>query len=167
MTDQLLGILKLALLGLLYLFFARVLWTVWVEVRGPRPGPAGQPTPAGAAATTVAPAKPAKVKSTRAAGGKGPVTRMVVLEPAEHRGQSFTVGGDLTMGRSPGCTVSVPDDTFMSQVHARIFTTEGSVWVEDLGSTNGTFVNGRRITASETVSRGDRLQVGHTVLEAQ
>ena len=47
MTDQLLGILKWALLALLYLFFARVLWAVWSEVRGPRPGHAAIPRSAG------------------------------------------------------------------------------------------------------------------------
>ena len=54
----------------------------------------------------------------------------------------------------------------MSQVHARVFTDQGNVIIEDLGSTNGTYVNGNRITVAQVMHRGDRLQIGGTVLEA-
>jgi hypothetical protein len=167
MTDQLLGILKLALLALLYLFFARVLWAVWTEVRG-----TGQPlVPQGA----VPPPAPAE-KS--AAGGKrarrqrvrkapaGQVARLLVVEPAARRGATLGVDREITFGRAAGCTVSVPDDAYMSQVHARVFMNEGDVFVEDLDSTNGTFINGERVHGTRQLFHGDRLQVGHTVLEA-
>ena len=45
------------------------------------------------------------------------------------------------MGRAAGCHIALPDDTFVSQLHARVFERSGQVYVEDLGSTNGTYVN--------------------------
>ena len=60
-----------------------------------------------------------------------------------------------------------PTDTFVSQVHARVFRRGDDYWVEDLGSTNGTFVNGRKIDGAVPVRRGDRVQVGRSVLELQ
>jgi pSer/pThr/pTyr-binding forkhead associated (FHA) protein len=50
-------------------------------------------------------------------------------------------------------------------VHARIFARDDSVMVEDLGSTNGTYLNRRRITAPAELQRGDRVKIGKTVLE--
>jgi pSer/pThr/pTyr-binding forkhead associated (FHA) protein len=158
MTDQLLGILKIALLALLYLFFARVLWTVWTEVRGPR----GGHVPVTAPGATPRPAGPPPSK-----GRRGVVGRLVVIEPKQRKGQAYAVHQEMTMGRSEGCTMSIPDDTFMSQVHARVFVSDGKVYVEDLASTNGSYLNGNRLTATQPLRRGDRLQVGNTVLEAQ
>jgi pSer/pThr/pTyr-binding forkhead associated (FHA) protein len=62
--------------------------------------------------------------------------------------------------------VSVPDDAYMSQVHARVYMDDGDVFVEDLNSTNGTFINGEQVHGTRQLFHGDRLQVGHTVLEA-
>ena len=182
MTDSLLNILKYSLLGLLYLFFARVLWAVWSEVSGPRPGAAPMPASARAAmppaspvsaaspdATTGAPAptSPAGRGSSRPAKGKrGKVGRLVVLEPKVRKGAVIGLANEVTFGRAPGCTISVPDDTFISQVHSRIFRDADDVIVEDLTSTNGTYVNGNRITMSQILRRGDRIQIGSIVLEA-
>ena len=161
MTDQLLGILKLALLAMLYLFFARVLWTVWTEVRSPRSVAPPASAPTAAAAPPVA-AGPVPKR-----GRRGGIGRLVVIEPKARRGHAYGVDSEMTIGRAGGCTLSVHDDTFLSQVHARFFTAEGRVWVEDLNSTNGTFLNGKRLTRAESLRRGDRVQVGSTVLEAQ
>jgi pSer/pThr/pTyr-binding forkhead associated (FHA) protein len=59
----------------------------------------------------------------------------------------------------------VLDDTYVSQVHARIFAKNGGYMVEDLGSTNGTYVNRRRITSPTEVQRGDQVKIGKTVME--
>ena len=166
MTDQLLGILKLALLALLYLFFARVLWAVWTEVRG-----TGQPLlPQGGAVEAppdpaVAPA-PKRTRRRKDKRPGGQVARLLVVEPASRKGATLGVDREITFGRAAGCIVSMPDDAYMSQVHARVFMREGNVYVEDLGSTNGTFVNGERLTVEQQLSRGDQLQVGHMTLEA-
>ncbi|HRE03573.1 MAG TPA: FHA domain-containing protein, partial [Ilumatobacteraceae bacterium] len=152
MTDTLLGILKYALLALLYLFFARVLWAVWSEVRGPRAAsvrmrtadgvvaPIGQQRGAARPGKHANPGKPPKPAPV-AKGRHGAVARLLVLEPSDSRGTALSVANEITFGRAPGCTVSVPDDAYVSQVHARVFNDRGDVTVEDLGSTNGTYVN--------------------------
>jgi pSer/pThr/pTyr-binding forkhead associated (FHA) protein len=89
----------------------------------------------------------------------------VLLAPPELYGQTFDLGDELTVGRAIGCGVSLPDDTFVSTLHARVFRRDGSLYVEDLGSTNGTFVNDQPVTATVPFHKGDRLQVGKTVLE--
>ena len=76
-------------------------------------------------------------------------------------------GEELTVGRAGGCAISLPDDTYVSSLHARVFTSGGRVLVEDLGSTNGTYLNGTKLTSTVPLGRGDRLQVGSTVLEAR
>ncbi len=91
---------------------------------------------------------------------------MIVIEPRARKGAAFSVGGEITIGRAAGCTVSVPDDTFVSQLHARLWNENGDVKVEDLGSTNGSYLNGTRVARPMTIHKGDRLQIGNTVWEA-
>jgi FHA domain len=175
MTDQVLNLLKFVLLGLLYLFFARVLWAVWSEVRtptrrpmvgAPRVAQTSQPTmpPAGVVATPPKDrrqAKHAKQQAGRRAG------RLVILEPKSRRGMSVPLVGDITLGREPGCTITIDDDAYVSQLHLRIYDYEGQPMVEDLGSTNGTFHNGSKLVGAKLLHPGDRIQVGTTVIEAQ
>ena len=134
MTDSVLEILNYALLALLYLFFARVLWAVWSEVRGPRAGHLASVAPP-VDATVSAPAPP-QVSSNRRAK-RGQVTRLVVVQPRERKGASFPVTGEFTIGRLPTCTVSIPDDAFVSATHARLYSAGDDTYVEDLGSNNG------------------------------
>lgn len=169
MTDQVLNILKFVLLGLLYLFFARVLWAVWSEVRTPsrRPMPATQR--GGSQRTTAA--RPAPQAATSGRKGKQQArrraSRLVVLEPKSRRGLTVTIAGEITLGREPDCTISIDDDAYVSSLHLRVFDYEGQPMVEDLGSTNGTFHNGVKLAGAKLLHPGDRLQVGTTVIEAQ
>jgi pSer/pThr/pTyr-binding forkhead associated (FHA) protein len=149
LPENLLGLLKLCLLALLYLFFFRVLWAVWNEVRAPKDE------------------RPAAPKQTRVDKRKAtPAGRLVVVEPAAHKGTTFDLGSELTVGRAAGCHLSLPEDTFVSQLHSRVFERDGQHYVEDLGSTNGTYLNGRRLTAPTPMRKGDTLQIGSTKLEA-
>ena len=154
MPETLLTLLKLFFLALLYLFFFRVLRAVWAEVSAP---PVPAPARGGAGAVAAG-------RATRGGGGKGSL-RLKVVEPAETRGTVYDLGDELTVGRASGCQIAIPDDTYVSQLHARIFRREGQVFVEDLGSTNGTFLNRKKVSAPVPVRRGDRLQIGKTVLE--
>ena len=163
MSEQLLTILKLCLLALLYLFFFRVLRAVWAELRTPVPASA---TPA-RGRTPQAPAATPAPAPARKRGSKGKPTELVATEPPERRGTAYTIGSELTVGRAGGCAISLPDDTFVSSLHARVYVTDSQVLVEDLGSTNGTFVNRAKVTSPVPLNRGDRLQVGNTVLEAR
>lgn len=164
MSEQLLTVLKLCLLALLYLFFFRVVRAVWAEISPPRPAPAG-PTLRGSGSAS---RKPSRVKAARRDGlpmtpPAGPA-QLVVVEPAEQRGRSFVLADETTVGRAAGCSVTV-DDTFVSQIHARVFRRDGQFLVEDLGSTNGTYLNRKKVAGPMVMQRGDRLQVGNTVLE--
>ena len=169
MTDQALDILKLVLLGLLYLFFARVLWAVWSEVRRTS-SRAVVPTMTADERdpTTFAPPSGGRARKPPK-GRSGRVARLVIIEPKTHRGQTFALNGEITIGRDPSSTIVITDDTFVSNNHARIFDVEGQPMVEDLGSTNGSFHNGNRLQpgGSRLLHPGDRVQVGYTVLEAQ
>jgi pSer/pThr/pTyr-binding forkhead associated (FHA) protein len=90
-----------------------------------------------------------------------------VLEPRNQRGRQFEIRGDLTIGRSPACTIVLDDDSYASSVHARIFHDDEDLWLEDLGSKNGTFINDEQITEPVRVRRGDRLKVGGTIFETR
>ena len=172
MTDQALDILKLVLLGLLYLFFARVLWAVWSEVRSAN-SRAAQPHPVGppadqAAATVAAPAPGRTRRRDRPAKGRGGnVNRLVIIEPKARRGAAFPLGAEITVGRDPASTITIDGDTFVSNLHLRIYEVDGQAMVEDMGSTNGSFHNGTRLHGAHLLHPGDRIQVGYTVLEAQ
>ncbi len=159
MPDSLLTILKLCFLALLYLFFFRVLRAVWAEM-SPR---ATAPTPAPPVASPARGWGGAKAAggNAKAAGG-----RLRVIEPAETKGQTYDLAEELTVGRAGGCQITL-DDTYVSQLHARVFRREGQLYVEDLGSTNGTYLNRKKVTAPIAIRKGDRLQIGKTVMELQ
>src|SRR3954447_2064919 len=77
------------------------------------------------------------------------------------RGQEIPLAGDYTVGRG-----DLAADTEISRQHARFRRLDsGEVIVEDLGSTNGTLVNGARISGPYVLSPGDRITVGKTTLE--
>jgi pSer/pThr/pTyr-binding forkhead associated (FHA) protein len=88
-----------------------------------------------------------------------------VVQPPSHAGRSYDLDDELTIGRSPGCGVAMPEDIYTSTLHARLFRQNGQLWVEDLGSTNGTYVNSERIAKAVRLGKGDMLQVGSTVFE--
>jgi hypothetical protein len=166
MSEQLLNILKLCLLALVYLFLVRVVRAVWAEVAVPKPAEAvrrGGRRSRGASAPTVATALPPPPKGRKA---RGNATELVAVEPAEHAGRRYPLGDEITVGRAAGCQVTV-DDTYVSQLHARVFNRDGQLFVEDLGSTNGTYLNRAKVAGPMVMHKGDRLQVGNTVLEVR
>jgi pSer/pThr/pTyr-binding forkhead associated (FHA) protein len=87
-----------------------------------------------------------------------------VVEPAELKGRSYGLADELTVGRAAGCQVTL-DDNYVSQLHARVFQRDGMLFVEDLGSTNGTYVNSHKVSSPVAFKRGDRLKIGSTVME--
>ena len=77
---------------------------------------------------------------------------------------SYRLDGATTIGRAAECELKI-EDTYMSQQHARIFDRNGDWYVEDLGSTNGTFVNEQKLVAPAMLTPGDRIRVGTTIVE--
>ena len=170
MTDQALDILKLVLLALLYLFFARVLWAVWSEVRAPASArnsmesPLAAPTPASG---TPAPGRRSVKDAKPPKGRRGTPARLVVLEPKERRGTTFAITNGLGIGRETDNTIVILDDAYISGHHVKVTVAGGRVLVDDLASKNGTYLNGTRLSQQHALRVGDRIQVGYTVLEAQ
>ena len=81
-----------------------------------------------------------------------------MIEPAELAGTEFPMEPETTVGRSSGCTI-VLDQQYVSQVHTRLFQRDDQVFAEDLGSTNGTWVNGVRAMGQMPARAGDRIQI--------
>jgi len=83
-------------------------------------------------------------------------------------GQDITLEQELVIGRSTPGLGSLGGDSEISRVHARVFhDPSGRLVVEDLGSTNGTFVNGNRISGQQTLNAGDELRVGQTTMSVE
>lgn len=143
MSDAILTLLKLGLLAAVYLFFAWVLWTALNQIRGGGRAPAPSHTP------------------KRSSAPRGQVT---IVEPAELYGSVLPVTDELTIGRAAACTLTL-DDNYVSQQHASITRRGGEHLLDDLGSTNGTYVNRHRIVGPVVLKPGDRVQIGSTVLE--
>lgn len=154
MSEQLLNVLKICLLVLLYLFFLRVLRAVWAEVKGPATAPASRSSSRSSG----------RERRRRGSSRKDAAAVLRVVEPADQRGRSFALDSEVTVGRAAGCQVTL-DDTYASQLHARVFARDGQLFVEDLGSTNGTYLNREKVNGPRVMTRGDRLQVGNTVME--
>jgi len=145
--EQLLTILKVCLLVLIWLFFLRVLRAVWADLGGRVPG---------RRATRPARTPPAS---------RGPApAALVVAEPPQLAGQRWTLAPVTTIGRAEAAVVRL-EDSFLSQHHARVRHSDGAWILEDLGSTNGTFLNRERIAAAHPIAVGDTIQVGSIVLE--
>ncbi len=152
MPEGVLRILEYCFLALIYLFLFRIVRTVLAELR-----PSKVPVLLGAAPTA---APEAPVRREKAAKHE-----LVIVGPPARVGEAFPVGEELTVGRGAGCAVVLAEDTFVSQVHARVFTRGGDAYVEDLGSTNGTLLNGELLVEPVRLRRGDRVQFGETVME--
>lgn len=142
---------------LVFLFFLRVVRAVWVEVR-----PAG---PRQTRRDRRREARQEQVMTGHTPRRHRKQLFLEVLEPAEQAGRTFDLDEELTIGRSPGCGVPTSYDVYSSTLHARLYRRGDQLWVEDLQSTNGTFVNSERITKPVRLARGDLLQVGATVFE--
>jgi hypothetical protein len=88
----------------------------------------------------------------------------LVIHEGSGAGSEHPVHGELILGREAGSADLVLDDPGVSRRHARVLPENGGVIVEDLGSSNGTYVNGQRISGPIEVGAGDEVQLGATVL---
>lgn len=103
-------------------------------------------------------------------GGGGPRrragTRVVFVRSETQAGVDFTVTDSVVLGRSPDADVTL-EDPYASEFHFRLQTRDGKLFLSDLGSTNGTYVNGKRSTVPVELRAGDAVQVGKTVMEVR
>jgi pSer/pThr/pTyr-binding forkhead associated (FHA) protein len=144
------ALVKYGLLALLWIFVISAVRVVrsdlWGSSRTPRPAPAAAPRPAG---------KPAKRSAAR---------RLVVTEGALAGTTISLSEAPVTLGRADDSTLVLTDD-YASSRHARLVPGEGAWLVEDLGSTNGTYLGSAKVTRPTPVPIGQPIRIGKTVLE--
>jgi hypothetical protein len=148
-VEEALLVLKIAFLVLLYLFIWRIVRTASRDLRLPQDTMMIAPGAAGVSASVSA-----------------QLGRIVVQEsPSLERGTDFELDSvALTVGRGAQNDLTLDGDEFASARHARIEPRRDGVWVHDLGSTNGTFVNGARIDRPRRLTPGDIVRIGETDL---
>lgn len=93
-------------------------------------------------------------------------SRLVFIRSDSQAGMHFTVADSVVLGKSPEADIPI-DDPYASEFHLRISRRQGKLSASDLGSDNGTYLNGRRLRNPVDLARGDALQVGRTVLEVR
>ncbi len=91
-------------------------------------------------------------------------SRVLFVRSETQQGQEFEVNDVVVMGRSEETDV-VLSDPYASEFHLRLVAQDSGLTLHDLGSTNGTYVNGRRVSAPTQLRQGDTIQVGKTVME--
>jgi hypothetical protein len=145
--------LKIAFLILLYLFIWRIVRSAARDLRLPQESMILGPQQAAAAGLGAQP-------SARETG------RLVVLQsPALDEGDLYTLDSHpMTIGRGATNDVPLREDEYSSTRHARLEPRRDGVWIEDIGSTNGTFVNGIRLTRERRLVPGDVVRIGETDL---
>jgi pSer/pThr/pTyr-binding forkhead associated (FHA) protein len=157
--------IKLAFLALLWLFVLAAMRAIRLDIFGPRVPKAARPSKRAARARAQAPPpapRPARAASGRS-GGKAP--RILHVTEGALAGTKLPLDGTpITIGRAPGSTLLLTDD-YVSSHHARIFSRDGAWLVEDMGSTNGTFVGSGKVTGPTPIGPGAKVRVGKTVLE--
>jgi pSer/pThr/pTyr-binding forkhead associated (FHA) protein len=159
LTPFVLAVLKYAFLALLYFFVFRAIRSVALDVSGRRRAASTQVISAqGAGAAS----KPKSGKGGKP--GKAPSQLLVRTEDGKKAG-SFALRRDpLQIGRADACHVQL-EDRYSSQFHARLYPADGAWHLEDLGSTNGTYLNRQRVQGTAEVHAGDQIRIGRTTLE--
>lgn len=147
MVEQLLLALQVAFVVLLYLF-------IWRVVRV-----ASRDLSVGQESMVLTPARPAAQRPPRGYG-----VLVVSQSPELEQGARLEISRELAAGRDVANDISVPADGYASGRHARFHRGEHADIVEDLDSTNGTFVNGERLTGSRLLHAGDVVTIGQTQL---
>ncbi|HEX8001485.1 MAG TPA: FHA domain-containing protein [Mycobacteriales bacterium] len=155
MSELAIILVRLGLLALLWLFVFAALRVIRLDVYGPR-----VPKAARAATRREQAPPPPKPKPV-----KGKLPRHLVITAGSLQGQTIDLAdAPVTIGRSPDSTLVLTDD-YASSHHARLVPKDGQWLVEDLGSTNGTYLDKTKVTRPMPVPPGAKVRIGKTVLE--
>ena len=161
MPELVLQLVRLGFLAMLWLFVFAAVRVIRLDIFGPRVPKAARVQPRTHAAvatprTADAPAKPP---------GRGKLPRQLVVTQGSLAGTSITLAqAPVTIGRSPESTLVLTDD-YASTHHARLLPHNGQWLVEDLGSTNGTFLDKTKVSGPTPVGVGSKVRIGKTVME--
>jgi hypothetical protein len=158
--------LQIIVLAVAGLFLVRVMRVAIVEVRPPKVPKSDQEIAAEAAvaAATAAAAANAPQAPARSRRRRRSPLALEFIEPTHHAGEVLDIADTFVIGRAADCDVVV-DDVYLSSRHARFSYDDGDSFVEDLDSTNGTYVNQRLISHRTRLERGDIVQVGGVIFE--
>jgi len=155
-------LLRAVVLVLLWGFVVAAIVTVRHDIFGTRPRRQPSPAPARAARSGRATRPP---PTPRAAKQRKPTARQLVVVDGAAAGTSVDLTGEpITIGRADDSTIRLTDD-YVSTRHARLVQQDDSWLIEDLGSTNGTYVDRQRVTSPTPVAPGVPIRIGKTVLE--
>ena len=150
-VEEALLLLKILFLVLLYLFIWRIVRTAARDVRLPQES------------FVLAPGSVPGLGVEQPDVEAGKV--IVVKSPALDEGEEWQLNSaPLTFGRSEQNDVQLQRDEYASSKHARIEPRRDGVWLEDIGSTNGTYLNGIRLTRPKRLTPGDIVRIGETEL---
>jgi hypothetical protein len=152
-TGETLLVLKLAFLVLLYAFIVLIVRSATKDLGGAPQESIILGAAEAAALRARLPVRPARF--------------VVVAGAGLHEGAVVEVREPTVAGRGPESTLQLDGDDFASARHALIEPRSDGVWIEDLGSTNGTFVNGARVTTERLLQTGDVLRLGQTELRLE
>ena len=154
---EVLLVLKIAFLVLLYLFVVRVIRSAGREQEAPSQD-----------SMILSPAAAAKAGLGRGASARRSVRLVVARSPSLEEGNAFPLNSaPVTVGRGGQNDLVLEGDEFASARHVRIEMRGDGVWVQDLDSTNGTYVNGSRVAGAQRLEVGDVLRVGETDLKVE
>src|SRR5215216_5664044 len=151
MQDPVAVALKFGFLAVLYLFLLWVARSSLKDLAGQEVDAALEPDETGPVPRRRAPER---------APGVEPRFEVVAAMGREP-GTTYDLSEGATMGRADGSEIPI-DDPFASSVHARIFARGQFMYIEDMGSTNGTYLNGRRLRSAERLKIGDTVRIGET-----
>ncbi|GAB48797.1 FHA domain-containing protein FhaB/FipA [Mobilicoccus pelagius] len=154
MSELTLAVVRLGLLAIMWLFVFSIVGVIRSDLYGTRIVQKGEGGRRRVRPTENAP----RLR------GRRPFSVLVVVEGALRGSTAPLKESGVLLGRNPECTLVIDDD-YASGRHARVYADDASWYVEDLGSTNGTFVDGRRITEPTPLKEGTQLRIGTTVLE--
>ena len=158
MSEIALTIIKVVFLALLWLFILSAVSVIRSDLFGKPARASDQPQPQ----ELETPPPPSR-KGKRQRGEP----RVFMISQGSQAGLSASLAdGVIMIGRSADCQL-ILDDDYVSTRHARVVTTPNGIYVEDLGSTNGTYVNGQRITAPTTITLVDSVRIGKTVMRLE
>lgn len=166
MSELTLTLLRLGFLALLWILVLSVAAVLRRDIFGARVTRRETVTPAGAAAAGVgAPGAPSAGAGPPGGRERRPDGLTLVVTAGSLQGTTLHLSqAPVLIGRAPECTLVVEDD-YASSRHARFFLRDGAWYVEDLGSTNGTFIGKTRLTAPTRIEIGVPVRIGRTVLE--
>jgi hypothetical protein len=158
MSEIALLIIKVVFLALLWLFILSAVSVIRSDLFGKTVRASDQPQPQ---ELETPPPPPRKAKRPRGQ------PRVFTISQGNQAGLSADLaGGVIMIGRSADCQL-ILDDDYVSTRHARVVGTPTGIYIEDLGSTNGTYVNGQRITAPTTITLADTVRIGKTMLRLE